>query len=64
MPTIHYAELEMEDYSIHRHDRPTTIGDGVLIAVYKSVNSTEADITADNAELLRVKVVMKNLNFS
>ena len=35
-----------DDYAIYRRDRTHTIGGGVLIAVHKTINSTE--IKLDN----------------
>ena len=59
-PDIHNAELEMDEYAVYRRDRRNNIGGGVLIAVHKSINSTETNIETDDAELLWVKVVLKN----
>ena len=54
-PSIFDAELEADDYTIYRRDRQKTIGGGVLIAVHKSINSTELKTNA-NCKLLMSKL--------
>ena len=57
-PDIFDAELDTEDYVIYRRDRTHTIGGGVLIAVHKTINSTEIKLNNHQAELLWVKLIL------
>ena len=63
-PSIFDAELEADDYTIYRRDRQKTIGGGVLIAVHKSINSTELKTNAnckianEQAETIWAKLIL------
>ena len=50
----------MDKYAIYWRDGRNNMGVGVLIPIHKSINSTETNIETDDAELVWVKVVLKN----
>ena len=52
------AEHEADDYTIYRRDRQNTIGGGVLIAVHKSINSTELKTANEQAETIWAKLIL------